>query len=115
MVGLIHQRYFNAYWNPVGGDGIEDENVAAAVFSCAVLSGPATAARLVQIAVGVPQDGKVGPQTLEAINHPARDQGKVLAAFTLARIARYTAICNNDRSQSKFLLGWINRALGEAG
>jgi len=32
--------------------------------------------------------------------------------YALAKIARYAEICNKNRTQSKFLLGWINRTLG---
>jgi len=34
-----------------------------------------------------------------------------VASYALAKIRRYSDICNRDRSQSKFLLGWINRSL----
>ena len=112
VVERIHERYRNAYWNPVGAEHIDDQDLATAVFSCAVLSGPKTAVRLLQMAVGSDQDGIIGPRTLAGVN--AAHNGLTIAGFTLARIARYVAICNNDRSQSKFLLGWINRALGEA-
>ena len=111
VVERIHDLYRNAYWNPVGGEHIEDQDLATAVFSCAVLSGPKTAVRLLQLAGRVEQDGIIGPRTLERANS---QPGLILAAFTLARIARYVAICKNDRSQSKFLLGWCSRALGEA-
>jgi hypothetical protein len=42
------------------------------------------------------------------------DEQEFLSEFTLAKVARYAAICNRDRSQAKFLLGWINRSLGGA-
>jgi hypothetical protein len=32
-------------------------------------------------------------------------------AYALAKITRYADICNKNRTQSKFLLGWINRTL----
>jgi hypothetical protein len=32
-------------------------------------------------------------------------------AFTLAKIARYRDIVRKDKTQLKFLVGWINRAL----
>lgn len=111
MMTTIHALYRDNYWAPIKGHLIEDDAIATAMMSCAVLSGPKTAARLMQLAVGEDQDGIVGTRTLQGIN--LGDAGKTLAAFTLARIARYAAICNNDRSQSKFLLGWLNRALGE--
>ena len=31
----------------------------------------------------------------------------------LTKVSRYAEICNRDRTQSKFLLGWINRTLKE--
>jgi hypothetical protein len=42
------------------------------------------------------------------------DEKEFLTEFTLAKVARYAAICNRDRAQGKFLLGWINRCLGGA-
>ena len=105
IVALIHDLYRNKYWNPIKGDDIRDQDLAIAMMSCAVLSGPATATRLMQLCVGTPQDGIMGPQTLDAINRQT-DQGKTLGAFTLARIARYVAICENDPSQRKFFYGW---------
>ena len=33
--------------------------------------------------------------------------------YALAKVSRYAEICNRDRTQSKFLLGWINRTLKE--
>jgi hypothetical protein len=37
-----------------------------------------------------------------------------LALYALARIARYRDIVTRQRTQQKFLLGWINRSLQEA-
>jgi hypothetical protein len=34
-----------------------------------------------------------------------------VASYALAKIARYRDIVMRDRSQIKFLLGWLNRAL----
>ena len=33
--------------------------------------------------------------------------------YALAKVSRYAEICNRDRTQSNFLLGWINRTLKE--
>ena len=54
----------------------------------------------------------MGPVTLKAINAANPDQ--FLAFLALARIARYSVICTRNKSQKKFLLGWINRALEES-
>ena len=32
--------------------------------------------------------------------------------FTVAKIARYMAICEKDPTQKKFIYGWIRRTLG---
>ena len=41
----------------------------------------------------------------------AEDAHAFLANFTLGKIARYVNICMKDRSQERFLLGWVRRAL----
>lgn len=50
------------------------------------------------------------PGLIAAIN--TAEPERFVADFTLAKVARYVGLCNNNRSQSKFLLGWLNRALG---
>ena len=56
------------------------------------------------------QDLCIGPKTLQALNG-ADEEGFVLR-YAIAKIVRYAQICNRDRSQSKFLLGWTNRVIG---
>ena len=41
----------------------------------------------------------------------AVDEDLFLAKFALEKVSRYAAICNKDKTQVKFLLGWINRTL----
>lgn len=99
------------YWNAVGGDGIASQAVAENLFDTAVNMGVSRAVKLAQLVLGVePADGRVGPQTLAALN--GTDAARFLADYTLAKVARYINLCNKDRSQGKFLLGWLNRAMG---
>jgi len=102
--------YRRDYWNAVKGDDIVSQAVAETLFDSAVNLGVGRAIRLAQLTLGVTQDGVPGPQTVEALNQAPPD--RFVADFTLAKIARYVGICNKDRSQSKFLLGWLNRAMG---
>jgi lysozyme family protein len=104
------QIYKLDYWDRIQGDNITSQVVAEEIFDTAVLSYPKTASRLAQLALDLVPDGVFGPKTLDAINtvEPAR----FLMSYKLAKIARYAAICNKDKSQSVFLLGWINRTLG---
>ena len=104
--------YKRDYWDRVAGDTLKSQAVAENVFDTAVNMGATTATKLVQMTLDLDVDGKFGPGTTKAVN--ATDEQEFLAEFTVAKVARYAAICNKDRSQSKFLLGWINRALGSA-
>ena len=103
--------YKRDYWDKVSGDKITDQQVAENLFDTAVNMGPKTASRLAQIALDlVPVDGIIGPNSIKAINAAAPET--FMAEFTIAKIARYAHICNKNKSQKKYLLGWINRALG---
>lgn len=108
--------YKRDYWDRVCGDGIISQAVAENIFDAAVNMGPKTAAKLAQatlneiLIIGIAVDGVIGAKTIDALAKCA--DTSFIAGYTLAKIARYAHICNNDRSQSKFLLGWINRSLG---
>lgn len=62
----LWQAYRQHYWDAVKGDDLPD-GVDYATFDFAVNSGPSRAAKYLQAAVGVRQDGKIGPQTLAAV------------------------------------------------
>lgn len=113
---LVRDFYRAGWWDPIQGDQIRDQDVAYNVYSFATNSSaygaPKTAIRLLQVVAGVTPDGVMGAKTLEALN--TMEPRLFLALFALARIARYRDIVTRDRSQGKFLLGWINRTLQEA-
>ena len=105
--------YKRDYWDRVRGDDINSQMVAENIFDTAVNMGVRTTSRLVQITLDIsPADGVIGNESLAKINN--QNEETFIAYFTLAKIARYAKICMDDRAQSKFLLGWINRALGGA-
>jgi lysozyme family protein len=54
-------------------------------------------------------DGIVGPKTLERLGQ--FDNDEFIVRYALAKVARYAQIVNRDRSQAKFILGWINRTV----
>lgn len=112
LTQLVRDFYWEGYWQPIRGDEIADQVVARNVFDFAVNAGVATAVRLAQIVAGTTPDGAFGPKTLAAIN--AMDPEKFVLTFALAKLARYRDIVTKDRTQQKFLLGWINRTLREA-
>lgn len=108
----VQEFYRSNYWQPIGGDGINDQRVAENVYDFAVNAGVRTASKLAQIVCGAAPDGIVGPKTITALN--AIEAGDFKAAYALAKLARYRDIVQRDRSQAKYLLGWINRILREA-
>lgn len=110
---MVRDWYRASYWVPLRGDEIKDQEIAEALFNFAVNSSaprrPTVAVRLAQAVVGATPDGVLGDKTLAALNQA--DPRMFEAFYALAKIGRYAAICNNDRSQTKFLLGWVNRTL----
>lgn len=116
IVNLTEQQardiYKREYWDKICGDQIESQMNAENIFESAVHSGVITTSRLVQHSLGVAEDGKIGPKTIAKLN--AIDEKSFRVGFALALIARYASICNKDKSQRPYLLGWINRVLGAA-
>lgn len=113
---LVRSFYRQGWWDPIAGDDIKDQDVAYTLYSFATNSSaykvPTTAIKLAQVVVGTTPDGVVGPKTVAAIN--AMDPDLFVARYALARLSRYAAIVTKDKSQLKFLLGWVNRTLKES-
>lgn len=108
----VREFYRLNFWMPLALNLVQDQAVARTIFDFAVNAGAATAAKLAQLVAGTTPDGKIGPKTLAAIN--AMPPEVFALRYTLAKLARYEQIVRRDRSQSKFLLGWLSRALKEA-
>lgn len=110
LTALVRDFYKQQFWDKVSGDALARQSTAEAIFDFAVNAGTGTAAKLAQIVVGAVPDGSIGPVTQEKLN--ALDEAVFVTKYALAKVARYAQICNKDRSQTKFLLGWINRTIG---
>jgi lysozyme family protein len=107
---LVREFYKVNFWDRVRGDEIKDQAIAETIFNFGVNTGVSVAIKLAQLIVGVTPDGTIGPKTIERLNICTAE--KFLPAYALAKIQRYVDICMKDRSQSKFLLGWVRRSLG---
>jgi lysozyme family protein len=97
------------FWTVLRLEEVADQRVAESLFDFAVNAGVGTVGKLAQLVVGVTPDGRFGPKTLQAIN--TTDPALFEARFALAKLARYRDIVARDRTQQKFLLGWVNRIL----
>jgi lysozyme family protein len=109
LSGMVRNFYKVEFWDRVRGDEIAQQVVAENIFNFGVNTGLGVAVKLAQLIVGATPDGAVGNVTLQKLN--AAEPESFRKAYALAKITRYADICNRNRTQSKFLLGWINRTL----
>jgi lysozyme family protein len=96
----IEAIYHDEYWEPwcdmlPGG-------VDYIFFNNCVLDGPHRAIVLLQQALGVPADGRVGPLTRAAIK-------TCDPAATIARLSKASETFYRGLHQPRFLKGWLNR------
>jgi len=109
LQGEISLFYEGQFWDTLKADDITDQEIANTIFDFGVNAGIATTASLAQMIVGVKADGVIGPKSIAAIN--AFNPSHFLAAFTVAKIARYINIVKKRPSSRKYFYGWICRAL----
>ena len=99
---LAQRIYKDRYWDAVQAEHLPAD-VRYAVFDAAVNSGVVQAAKWLQRACGVKDDGVIGPQTIRAANalHPEGLKRKMLAQRLrfMATLANWPA----------FGRGWANR------
>jgi lysozyme family protein len=99
--------YQRDYWDRIGGDRLP-ASIALLVFDAAINNGTGRAARWLQQAASVAQDGVIGPETLSAIGTIAAgpDGSAELCAELLAqRLTFMTSL----PSWKTFGLGWARR------
>jgi lysozyme family protein len=114
---LVREFYRERFWGRIRGDDIEAQPVAEAIYDMAVNAGVKTAGVLAQVVASrisgrpLTPDGVIGPRTLEALGEC--DPRLFTALYAIARVARYCEIVRRDRTQAKFLLGWVSRAIRE--
>lgn len=106
---MVRHFYRANFWNPIRGDDLKHQTTAEAVFDFGVNAGLGVATKLAQLVVGATPDGQLGPRSVDLLNN--YDPQKFVLAYALAKIARYRDIVQRDRTQAKFLLGWVNRTL----
>lgn len=92
---------------PARLDRVADWRVQWVLIDWAIHAGPAAAVRALQEVVGVPTDGRLGPETEAAVNRepPAR----LLAGLLGRRLLALAALVRRDASQRMFVVGWMAR------
>lgn len=107
----ITDFYRVTFWDKMKGDQIADQAVANSIFDFGVNAGMGTSASLAQLVIGAKTDGVIGPKSIAELN--AFNSEHFLAAFTVAKIARYVSIVKKRPTSRKYFYGWVLRALGE--
>lgn len=96
----ISTIYHDEYWEPYCDEF--PKGVDYLYFDMAVNAGPRRAAILLQRALGVNDDGRIGPITRLAVKRA--DPRKLITDYTNSKRAFYLSL-----HQPKFTKGWLNR------
>jgi lysozyme family protein len=106
--------YRGQWWEKYGYGKIADQSVATKVFDMSVNMGASQAHKLVQRALGISDDGVLGPKSFDTINKAApktlllgiaEEAAKFYIQVTKNRINKYGV-----NEGFKYLFGWIRRA-----
>lgn len=99
--------YFQKYWL-AGRCNHIPYPVQIMHFDACINHGVGRAARMLQQAVGAVPDGIIGRVTLDKI--AAMDTRDLIVALNDIRVDRFNRIVASDKSQERFLRGWLRRA-----
>ena len=97
--------YFDDYWRLCRAEDMPFY-MAMVIFDTAVNMGNRTAAKLLQRAAGVLDDGIIGPKTLAAVYKHSPEY--LLPEFLSHRALRYHELANKKQN-SRFMRGWLKR------
>ncbi len=113
MEMLVASFYRDNFWEPF--ERLELPPLATAkLFDTAVNVGLGRAIKWMQSVIGASADGAVGPQTMAAAKaYFARPgaEDNFLASFITRQKKHYLDIVARNKSQEKFLKGWLRRAI----
>ena len=104
-VELAKEIYYQKYWGKVQADQLPDV-LRYAVFDAAVNSGPTQAAKWLQRAIGVSDDGVIGPKTITFVS--CQNPDVVLRRMLSQRLIFMTSL----PAWSTFSKGWARRIGG---
>lgn len=101
---LVHSFFKSNYWDVLKLDIVTDQRVADNLFDCSINQGSGIAVRFMQQASGVPVDGVIGPQTINAINNGNGEQ--IYNTINQLRKARYEVSAG---AHHEWLNSWLGR------
>ena len=116
---LVVTFYKNTFWDTLGLNDVNNQEIAVELYDTGVNMGPGIAGRFLQTALNVSnrngrdykdltKDGKIGPLTIRALNNHER-QKDVLKVLNVLQGARYIDLMENDPTQEIFFRSWFSR------
>ena len=100
-LAVARDLYLREYWLSAGCDKLPAP-YDLIVFDGAINQGPVQSVMMLQKAMGLTTDGRIGPQTIAACQTAAKDAPALVLAI---RAMRYARSMNFDR----YGLGWMRR------
>ena len=106
----VKDIYYNKYW-AFGKCPLLPPDLAIVHFDTCVNCGPHQAAKFLQRAISVNDDGIIGPGTISALNTLLANNKdiNIIHLYLEQRANFYYKLVENDPSQKLFLKGWQNR------
>ena len=98
--------YYGNYWLNSKCDKMNGR-LAALHFDGAIQHSPSQAAKFIQRAIGVDDDGAIGPKTITALT--TKDPFEICNSVCDQRVKFYNDIVKNKPTQVKYLAGWLRR------
>lgn len=103
-----HRIYYNMYWKAPGLSSLTSSaELNEMLFDAAVHHGPTKAIKLLQTALGVTDDGLIGPKTQRAAT--TFPPSETAAYFMAGRVAYLGRIITQSPGQAVFAAGWFRR------
>lgn len=103
QAAAIYEAYF---WKLLRCPEIQSDGLSLLVFDAGVNQGRGPAVAMLQAALKIKVDGKLGPMTMAAINGACTtDRFKLIVEYSAQRAMRYATTNKFD----KFGLGWMRR------
>lgn len=108
LPGMVAGFYQHCFWLPNRYGELDSQPIATWMLDRSVNCGDRTANKMLQRALGIPDDGIIGPQTI--VHSNAADPTELREKLHAEAETYYRNIVAHDPSQGQFLDGWLARA-----
>ena len=108
LTELVYGYYKRRFWDLARLDEVQNQNTADEIMIFGVNVGMIKAIKTAQKLVGVKEDGRVGKETLNALN--TFDSEKFDEDFDKLEIAYYDALVEKNPERKIYAKGWRSRA-----